>query len=321
MVQVKIFAEGVVQQIRDYLPEKYRNVEYTVTEQPKNNGTMRIGIKMETPGCEISPIVYMEEFYQQIRKGKELDQVMNRIADTCQQALEVQEFPQRLDFTDYDSVKDHLSVQMINTKANQRMLSAVPHREIADLSVICRVAFPSPDGIGECSLKVTNEMIDVWKVSPEEIYQKALENAEKKNAPVLKGINDVMCEAMGLPFESENLLETEQGADLSKDALYVLTNEMKLDGASVLVYPNLQERLESVFPNGCYLLPSSIHEILIVPKEAGMTPKELGELVRNVNQESLSKEMILSDRVYEFDKDGQLCQVPESMKKEKEMER
>ncbi len=59
---------------------------------------------------------------------------------------------------------------------------------------------------------------------------------------------------------------------------------MRVNGASVLAYPNLQEQLESVFPQGCYLLPSSLHEMIIIPKDLGMTPKEMGEMVREVNQ-------------------------------------
>lgn len=97
---------------------------------------------------------------------------------------------------------------------------------------------------------------------------------------------------------------------------------MKLNGSSVLAYPNLPEQLEVVFPQGCYLLPSSLHEMIIVPKEMSVSPKELGEMVREVNQTEVARDEILSDRVYEFDKErNQLRQVPESIEKGKEMER
>ena len=135
-------------------------------------------------------------------------------------------------------------------------------------------------------------------------------------------MDDLMMEMMGLPFETKNLFQLKEGEEFPKDGMYVLSNPMKLNGASVLAYPNLQEQLESVFPQGCYLLPSSLHEMIIIPKDLGMTSKEMGEMVREVNQKEVARDEILSDRVYEFDKEKrQLCQIPESIEKAKEMER
>ena len=234
----------------------------------------------------------------------------------------MRELPETLDFTDYDSVKDHLTVQVINTKANQRMLSQVPHKQMEDLSVICRIEFPLPAGEGVGSVKVTHEMMRQWGVHPEKVYQKAVENAVKSSPAVLMSMDDLMMEMMGLPFETKNLFQLKEGEEFPKDGMYVLSNPMKLNGASVLAYPNLQEQLESVFPQGCYLLPSSLHEMIIIPKDLGMTPKEMGEMVREVNQKEVARDEILSDRIYEFDKEKrQLCQIPESIEKAKEMER
>ena len=62
--------------------------------------------------------------------------------------------------------------------------------------------------------------------------------------------------------------------------------------------------------------------MIIIPKDLGMTPKEMGEMVREVNQKEVARDEILSDRVYEFDREKrQLRQIPESIEKAKEMER
>lgn len=321
-VAVKAFAEGVTQQIKDYLPEEYQDMQCEISEQQKNNGVVLTGMILNMPGQKIAPVVYMEPFYDQVRKGEPMDQIMNRIADVCRQSLSVRELPETLDFTDYDSVKDHLTVQVINTKANQRMLSQVPHKQMEDLSVICRIEFPSPAGEGVGSVKVTHEMLRQWGVHPKEVYQKAVENAVKSSPAVLMSMDDLMMEMMGLPFETKNLLQLKEGEEFPKDGMYVLSNPMRVNGASVLAYPNLQEQLESVFPQGCYLLPSSLHEMIIIPKDLGMTPKKMGEMVREVNQKEVARDEILSDRVYEFDREKrQLRQIPESIEKEKEMER
>lgn len=323
MIAVKVFAEGVTQQINKYLPEKYQNVECHVIEQQKNNGTMKAGLRLDIPGQNIAPIVYMEPFYDLIRQGEPMEQVMRQIAETCRQALEVQALPEQMDLTDYDSIKEYLSVQIINTKANQRMLAGLPHKKMEDLSVICRIEFPFSDEGGAGSIKVTHEMLNQWGVRPEEVYQKAVENAVKNQPPVLMSMSDLMMDVMELPFEADNLLELKEGCTFPKDKIYALTNERKLNGASVLAYPELPKQLEAVFPQGCYLLPSSLHELMVVPKDdLTLQPKELGEMVREINQTNVPKDEILSDRVYEFDKETKkLRQVPESIEKAKEMER
>ena len=111
-VAVKAFAEGVTQQIKDYLPEDYQDMECEILEQQKNNGVVLTGMILNMPGQQIAPVVYMEPFYDQVRKGEPMDQIMDRIADVCRQSLSVRELPETLDFTDYDSVKDHLTVQV-----------------------------------------------------------------------------------------------------------------------------------------------------------------------------------------------------------------
>lgn len=322
MIAVKMFAEGVTQKIKDYLPEKYQNVDCKVTEQQKNNGKILTGILLEMPEQKIAPVVYMESFYDQVRKGEPMDQVMGHIADVCKQALSVQELPENLDFTNYDSVKDYLAVQIINTKANQRMLYQVPHKEMEDLSIICRIEFPSPDGEGIGSVKVTHDLIKEWNICPEEVYEKAVENTIKRQPPVLMSMEEIAVEMMGLSAQTRNLLQLEEGEEFPKDMMYVLSNARRLNGSTVLAYPSLQKKLEAVFPQGCYLLPSSLHEMIIIPKDLGMEPKEMGAMVREINQQEVAREEVLSDRVYEFDKESrQLRQVPDSIEKGKEMER
>lgn len=81
-------------------------------------------------------------------------------------------------------------------------------------------------------------------------------------------------------------------------------------------------KVDQLFPEGFYILPSSIHETLIIPKDGAMTPKELGEMVREVNRTEVLREEVLSDRVYEYDREkGKIRQVTESLEKARVMER
>ena len=122
---------------------------------------------------------------------------------------------------------------------------------------------------------------------------------------------------------STNLLnESVEFGLRSHDMLYALTNMEKQYGASMITQPEVLNKPEQLFPEGFYVLPSSVHEVLIVPDNGEVEPRRLGEMVRAVNWAEVKREEVLSDRVYSYDKEKhQIRQEPDSIQKAKEMER
>lgn len=323
MVAVKMFAEGVTKQIKDYLPPEYQDIECTVTEQQKNNGTWLTGICFHIPGENISPLVYMEPFYDEIRQGKPINEVMEKIAEQAVNSRGIQNEMAEIHMDDYASVKDHLNMILVNTKANRRVLSRMPHREMEDLSAIVRVEIPMPEGKGTGSVRVTNDLMEYWGVDEEQLFNTALKNMEKNASPMLMDIENVMEEILSGTSENPNLLASPGEINRSPfETMYVLSNASRINGAAMLLSPDVMKRIGEIFPEGVYILPSSIHEVLIVPKNGKAEPAELGKMVREVNRAEVAKEEVLSDRIYEYDKErGKICQVPESIEKKKVMER
>lgn len=324
MIQVKMFAQGVAQEISNYLPKHLQDVECSVMEQQKNNGVSLVGINFHLPGRELAPLVYMEPFYEEIRNGHPVEQVLSEIADCAEQAMLVKEIPQDVALENYDSVKDHLVTVLVNTKANQKGLSTRPHRKMEDLSLTYAIRFPMPEHDGQASVRITNELMERWGVHEETLYQDAMELVQKKAPPVFNGIQETLMAEMGMG-NGTNVNLFDSISDFQRDPseeMYVLTNQEKMNGASALAYPGVLEKISTIFPEGFYIIPSSVHECLFVPKSPRIDPKELGQMVRQINQEQLDREDVLSDRVYEYDKSAdKFHQVPESVKKERGMER
>lgn len=115
------------------------------------------------PGESVSPIVYVEPFFNEIRQENPIQEVMENIAEELMISREVQGQMAEISIDDYASVKDHLKPMLVNTKANRETLSEMPHMEIEDLSAIIRVEVPVPGG-GTGSIKVTNEILENWEV-------------------------------------------------------------------------------------------------------------------------------------------------------------
>lgn len=320
-ISVKTFAEGVAEQIREYLPPEYGETKYRVVQQKKNNGVVRTGICIGRPGEHISPIIGMEGYYEEVKQGRPLADIMKGVADEMQGVLENLPHPEKIKLGDYDVAKEFLSVQLINTKANRSMLAQMPHRKMEDLSLICILKFPMAEGIG--TVKVSHQMAEQWNVGAEELFHAALENAQEKDGAILKPLEAMLQEALGHGDKTKNLLEEEPAGKTEpvKDLAFILMNHTGSMGAAVLAYPDTMEKISRLFPDGFYILPSSINEVLIMPKD-GQDVKQLGEMVRDVNRKAVEKTEVLSDRVYEYDKEqNRIRQVPESIERKQVMER
>ena len=314
----KVFAEGIVQNIKEYLPDEFQDVECTVVESQKNNGTIMTGVNFGMPDKSISSTIYTDPLYDEIRHGKSIETVMKEIADFFLKVNERHNIVDKVDFLEYETVKHYIEPVLVNQKANQRLLYRMPYKRVQDLAVIYKIVFPYD--VGRASMNITNEMIKAWKIPLPEIHKVAFENGVRRHPAVLQSMETVI---QGIQFNktpTENLMNENEKMDY--DELFVLSNSDQTNGATVLIYPDILKRIDEKFDGGCYILPSSVHECIVVPKNLGMTPKELGKLVREVNASEVAREEVLSDRVYEYDRVRNcLSQVEASIEKERNMER
>lgn len=317
MLRHKIFAEGVVKDIKDYLPFCYEDMKCEVVEKERNNGQRRVGITFSRPGQEIAPVIYVEPFYKSVQQGEPLEDVMREIARTVE--LEMKNRPPitASQISEYDRIKEYLGVKLVNTKANRRNLKDITHIEMEDMSLIPVIRFPMPEQEMYGNMKITEELRRAWGVSVHDIFEQAWKNEEP---PVLQELGD----AVSYGEDIHDLFAVER---LTNDTMYVLTNQRAIDGAIQIALPGVMKKLSELLPKGFFIIPSSIHETLIMPKGMEiqgleMTPKEMGQMLRVINQGYVEKNEILSDRIYEYDKEsGKIRQVPESVDREKGMER
>ena len=311
MNETRMFADEVASGIMKYFPED-RQMQCRVVETMKNNNVARVGITFHDQGEKVGPVIYMEPYREAATDGRPMSEIMREIAGIASRSMDKTERIGSLDYGDYESVKEYLSVTLINGRDNRQMLSRMPHRQMEDLALILELKFPMEEGVG--SIKVSRELAELWAVDTDTLFAHAQENSLKAEPPSLHRMEDTM---LSLAFGSnaaENLLEHPAPEEVPSQ-LYVLSNMSKNKGAAVLSYPGVLEKADQLFPQGFYILPSSIHELLIVPKFPEIDPRELGEMVRAVNRAEVAKEEQLSDRVYEYDREaGMIRQVPESIR-------
>lgn len=152
---------------------------------------------------------------------------------------------------------------MLNRELNRELLEDVPHREFLDLAVVFYFQGAVP-GFTEGRVLIHDSHLKVWGIDEEMLYQRALHNALKNKKSIFCSMEEIL---MGIwEAEEKTDFSLEEHRSFSTGIpLYVLTNQEKYLGASTLLYPGVLEEIFRKLSRDFYVLPSSIHECIIVP--------------------------------------------------------
>lgn len=205
----------------------------------------------------------------------------------------------------YDAMKDKLSIEVISAETNEDLLSKIPHDRIEDLAVVYRFVLESNEN-GRSSILVSNDLIERMGITPEQLKADALENAPEIRPAVIQGMNEVMREMMG-PEVFEMMGISEQ----TEEMMYVATVPDKNSGAGVLAYQDFMDQAAEKIGGDFFILPSSIHEILLVPDDGQKGADELRAMVMDVNATQVSPDEKLTDNVYHYDSKEHIFELAE----------
>ncbi len=298
------FKTYIEENIKEVLPPKYAECDIKINEVTKNNETLD-GLTILSPDSNISPTIYLNSFYEDYQNGQDIDTIMNRIADTRVEHEVSQNFDIN-SITNWENVKDKLSTRLLGTEDNSELLANRPHQLMDDLAVTYCILLGT-DEQGSASVPVTNQLMDTWGVDQETLHETALENIEALTPSTFKSMTEVMADMM-LPQMMEMTGGNEEAARAmldemlpSEEKMYVLSNESKLNGAAALLDEKIMDEIAEKFGEDFFILPSSIHEVLIVPESAGMDIKDLESMVQEVNATQVAPQDRLSDHVYKYD--------------------
>ena len=208
--------------------------------------------------------------------------------------------------TNYDKAKEYLSLELINTARNEDLLAKIPHYEVLDMSVVYMVRFSKKEN-QLSSILVTNSMLNNYGITAEQLKADALENAPKAFPARVDGMSEVLADSMGMTPE-----ELSGG---QPEILYVASVENRVKGAGVLVYPGFLKEYADRIGTDLYILPSSIHEVLLVKDEGRFTAQELKDMVVDVNSSIVDPKEQLTDNAYHYDRSRDLFEFAEDYEK------
>lgn len=285
----------------------------------KNNGLKLQGICVLMPEKNIAPTVYVNSFFEEYRQGMEFGEVFKQIIAL----YEKNQLSQNLDidfFLDYRKVKRKLVLRLIHREKNRELLKQVPHQRFQDLAVVCHCLMMS-ETIGTGSILIHRHHLQSWGIDDKELFRQAAENSPRLQPYSLQKMGDMLKEIMGkaieerveeicqeYPQDKENFLKrTMDGVGREIDAcelpMYVLTNKGRYYGAACILYDGILEKMGDVFEGDFYILPSSVHEVILVKKQEEDQKEVFNEMVREVNTSQVDPQEWLSDHAYLYSKE------------------
>ena len=271
-----------------------------IKEISKNNGRIYHGITVIEKDTNCSPSLYLDDMFAEYCKGMSIEDIMERLRtlyfkSKCEGNIDVSFFE------DYDKVCDRVMFKLIGYEKNKKMLENMPFRTITDLAVVyfCEVSDPR---IGTGVIMIRNEHIAHWNIDEERLYQDALLNTPRLNPVSINSLMDTVAELSGIS-------DLEDEDDFG---MMVLSNQNKMFGASAILYPDILQEVADRFECDLIIIPSSVHEVILMPNRHEMGDLELHNLkniVECVNRESVGLEDILSDNVYRYDRFNGRCEL------------
>lgn len=182
----------------------------------------------------------------------------------------------------YDEIKDKLFVKVCSAE------NVNPNYYYNEKCGFCETYHILIDnnGVSISSVPVTHAIVKAWGCSAANLRKDAIENSKKLFPVNIFSLNNIF------GFEDD---ETKP---------YVLTTENGCFGAAAMVYPGaLTSLCDTLGTDSLIILPSSIHEVIVLPFTKEMAGKNLDSMIQLINASVVEDDEVLDDKAYFYNKD------------------
>lgn len=259
----------------------------------KNNGAKRTGLTISQKETNISPTIYLEEYYHQYENGWTLDEITESLTRLYHE-VRFEHSWEVGQVQDFSLAKSKVAYKVIHYEKNRDLLNDIPHVPHLDLAIVFYLLLETTEK-GAATILITNDMLRYWNISLEQLYQIALENTPIILHAEFKPMRVVIQELMCKP-----LCE----ADLEDNCMYVLSNHHRHFGAACMLYARVLEDIGNQLDEDFYILPSSIHEVIILPVSCTMGQEEIDDMIVEINETQVSEEDVLSNHAYYYSREN-----------------
>lgn len=289
-MEIKEFAIKIGKAIEKELGEEY---EVSIREVMKNNSVMLTGIMISDKIQNVVPTIYVDGFWTEYESGTPMSLVVNKVIN-----LYVRQKPKSdVDisfFTDYKQVRERICYRLIGRENNEKLLEDIPYIEFYDLAICFFYAYEGEE-LGEGSILIRKSHMETWNVTISELFDRATVNTPKLFPWECQKIDALLEEPVELAGNGEI------SSILQEVPMRVLSNQKRIYGAGCILYPGVLQQLAVEQGGNYYILPSSIHEVILLKDLGNEDEDRLKWMIYHINREAVENEEVLSDSLYYYD--------------------
>lgn len=286
--------EEFAKDIKECLQEKYPDAVIETSKIVKNNDESLIGITIRANGEDIAPNIYLNEYYTSYVENKmtvdEITLMLQKVYSNACKDNESINIDTSI-FRSKEKLLEKVILKLLSIENNTEYLKGVVYYPVMeDLAAVVYVHIDSSDK-GIMTSKLQQKYFEMLDIDKEELYKIALSNTESffpvKTMTMFNLMSDMADEA--LPTNDEL-------------PMYVITNKMGVNGATACLYPDaLKNFCDEQGFDSIYILPSSVHELILIPEKLADDVEYLKKMVEEVNATVVLPADILSNSVYKYD--------------------
>ena len=277
--------------------EEYgEEISTEITDTMKNNGVEFAGLLIRKKGLSLAPNFYLQKQYSDWKgEACSLKEIVKKLMDSFEEEIKNHErVTQEVQFS-WEHIRDKVFVRLVNKEKNHSLLERVPYEEYLDLALVYYARFEFSDDL-QGTLLIEQTHCEQLGISEEELKAVARTNM-RRDMPIriirMDSILLQLGEKMGVHFDGEDC----------QRMMYVISNPKGIFGAAVMTYEDELERISEMIEGSYYILPSSIHEVILVPAAEDSDASFFANMVRDINRTQVDPIEVLSDSVYFYDRE------------------
>ena len=296
----EVFQTAVSEELKNRLGDDY---EIAIHKIPKNNGTLLDGLTIFHLNEIATPTFYLQSYYEAYEQGRDLESIIQEILVVYEDHKDQAPFDLKR-FSDFSQMRERVAMKLIHTKSNETLLKEIPSIPFHDLSIVFYL-FLDKDEHGQMTVLIRNDHLPIWNTDTSELYKLAIDNTPRLYPPCIRSmaslINDMLF-VNGTLIQPSFAAASPNAQDLTDTPipLSILTNTSGIFGASAMLYPGVLKEFSKKIGHDLIILPSSVHEVLLLPYDSTYSFQEMADMVTDVNEKCVPVEEQLSNQVYYY---------------------
>ncbi|MCR5118828.1 MAG: DUF5688 family protein [Lachnospiraceae bacterium] len=268
--------------------------EIKINKVLKNNGICLTGICIPDEEHKMTPTVYLDEYLAEYEEGTPFATVIREIKRLASYHDDDISFDLK-SFTSFSTARDRIVYKLINARMNEQLLKEVPHETYLDMAKVFYYVL-SDQGEKQASILIYNGHMAGWGIDTATLSEYANVNTPRLLPGNICSMNELISKMVPGQAACVPLLREED------DLMYVLTNVRKYFGAACMLYEGVLGEFADRIGGSFYILPSSVHEVILLRETGDEDPYELVHMVNEVNESQVAADEVLSGSVYRYDR-------------------